>query len=365
MRFLVATALSALALGAWALPAVEERAAAAAGKFTFYELPTPLSGPCDLTEGPDGALWGEDIAVNYIFRVDPATGKVTQYKIPFTTPLSNVTIPGVSQAIQDRTALSCAIRNGADGNIYASNGVRNQLVRINPTTKKIQVFAIDNNPAGNLQPFNDIYTAKDGIWLTQTTANTFAFFSFATEQFTIHNVPTPLAVPLGLYVASDGVVYIAELVANKILTYNPQTKATHEYPLRLGALPGVIRAEHAGYVYFTLFTGDGLGRISMTNGSIDYYPTTAILAGLGSENTVDSKGCVWLSYFNENVMAKLDTTTYKYTYIPFPDTFASVDPTSILGIIPPNVDIAVNYGPGDNIWFTSVLKNSVGRYALS
>lgn len=28
------------------------------GRFTFYEMPTQLSGICDLCEGPDGALWG-------------------------------------------------------------------------------------------------------------------------------------------------------------------------------------------------------------------------------------------------------------------------------------------------------------------
>lgn len=84
------------------------------GRFTFYPLKTPLAGPCDLATGPDGALWGEDILVNIIFRVDPRSGRVDEYPIPFTTPLSNQTIPGLNNPlVQDRTALSCAIRNGA------------------------------------------------------------------------------------------------------------------------------------------------------------------------------------------------------------------------------------------------------------
>ena len=52
--------------------------------FTFYDLKTPLSGPCDLVEGPDGALWGESILVNHIFRVDIISGDVEEYPIPFT-----------------------------------------------------------------------------------------------------------------------------------------------------------------------------------------------------------------------------------------------------------------------------------------
>jgi streptogramin lyase len=138
-------ALAAMS-GVFASPTLEERQ----GRFTFYDMLTPAAGPCDLVNGPDNALWGEDILINKIFRVDPATGKVTEYDIPFTTPLSNQTIPGVSSLIQDRTALSCAIRSAQDGNLYASNGLRNQLVKINPTTKKITVIQPPVNPTGNL-----------------------------------------------------------------------------------------------------------------------------------------------------------------------------------------------------------------------
>jgi streptogramin lyase len=183
--------------------------------------------------------------INNIFRIDPQSGQVVEYPIPFTTPISNQTIPGLNnKLIQDRTALSCAIRKGADGKIYFANGLRNQLGRIDPQTKNIQIFQPPVNPAGNLLNFNDLYTADDGIHFTQTTGNVFSFFSFATEQFSSYNVPTPLALPLGLFVASDKKVYIAELLANKILVFDPKTKAINEYALpELAQFPAVVRAE--------------------------------------------------------------------------------------------------------------------------
>jgi streptogramin lyase len=170
---------------------------------------------------------------------------VEEYPIPFTTAINNKTIPGLNnKLVQDRTALSCAIRKGADGNIYFANGLRNQLGRINPQTKKIQIFQPPGTPVGNLQPFNDLYSAADGIYVTQTTDNIFNFFSFKTELFTTYKVPTPGALPLGLYVASDQKVYIAELLGNKILIFDPKTKAINEYPLpELAQFPAVIRAE--------------------------------------------------------------------------------------------------------------------------
>jgi len=237
----------------------------------------------------------QGILKNIIFRIDPDTGKIDEYPIPFTTPLSPtpIQLPGVAKSVTDRTALSCAIRKGRDGNLYAANGVRNQLVRINPYTKKIDIFQDPNsNVAGNLQPFNDLSSADDGMYVTATTGNTFSLFSSATEEFTTYTVPTPASLPLGLIVASDGRVYLAEFGSNKILVFDPKTKRIDEYPLPEPALfPTVVRAERNGYVYFALFVGNGIGRINMKTYKIDIYHTDQPLL-VGAENTIDSKGGV-------------------------------------------------------------------------
>jgi hypothetical protein len=103
------------------------------GRFDFYQMPTPLSGICDLAEGPDGALWGVQQLVNQLVRLDPITGVVEEFPIPFSPGIGNITIPGLNGAagglIQDRLALSCAIRPGADGKMYVlTSGVSNTLL---------------------------------------------------------------------------------------------------------------------------------------------------------------------------------------------------------------------------------------------
>ena len=45
------------ALPALAAPTLDSRAS----RFTLYDLNTPATGPCDLAEGPDGAIWGQSI----------------------------------------------------------------------------------------------------------------------------------------------------------------------------------------------------------------------------------------------------------------------------------------------------------------
>lgn len=335
------------------------------GRFTLYDLPTALTGPCDLEVDPNGQyLWGIGILKNIFFRINPSTGHVDEYPIPATTPLSNQTI--TLPVLGERTAFSCAIRKGADGNLYAGNGDRNQLTRINPTTHEIKIFEITPvNPLGNGFPFNDLFTAKDGIWLTSTTGNTFSFFSFATEKFETHTVPTPAALPVGVYVASNGVVYICEVVGNQILTYNPATKAVNEYPLPVPLQgPVVTRVEKNGYVYFTLLEGNGLGRINMTTHKIDLYHTNQT-GSFSSEDTLDSKGGVWISSLSADELSRFDTTTGKFSYLALPNSLAMTGLPGVSGDLPPFVDVPVNYGPGDAIWFSSISANQVGRYNLT
>lgn len=311
----------------------------------------------------------QGILKNIIFRIDPATGQIEEYPIPFTTPLSPMPIelPGLLKDLTDRTAISCAIRKGADGNLYAANGLRNQLVRINPTTKKIDIFQQPiPNPLGNLQPFNDLFTAEDGMYLTQTSQNTFQFFSFETQEFTTYNIPTLASFPLGLFVASDKKVYIAELVANKILIFDPKTEKIEEYPLpEIAQFPTVIRAERDGYVYFACFIGNAMGRINMHSKAIELFHTNQT-AFIGAENTIDKYGGVWYSGFTGNVLPRFNTDTLEYDrYVQLPVGLSSVGFTGLLGGVQPAVDVAINYGPGDAVWFTSITTNQVGRYDLT
>jgi virginiamycin B lyase len=51
-----------------------------------YSLPRPRAFPHDPAVGADGIVWYTDQANSYIGRLDPATGKVTDYPTP--TPAS-------------------------------------------------------------------------------------------------------------------------------------------------------------------------------------------------------------------------------------------------------------------------------------
>ena len=349
--------LRAVAL-AWvvSLAVATPKETSASSAFTLYEMPTAEAGPCDLETGPDGALWLQEQLVNKLARIDPTTGAVTEYEIPWTLPELNVTIPNVA----GRAVLACAVRAGADGHLYASNGLRNQLVKVDVYSKQIEVLTPPPlDPAGDLQPFNDMYTGPDGMFFTQTTGNVISYYEYATGAFKNYPVPTLAGGPLGLYYASDKKVYFCEFVGQKIGVLEPSTGDIIEYTVPLDLLgPAVIRVETQGAVWFTATVGNGVGSINMETGEFTAYPND-IPASLPSEDTLDLTGNVWYSTFNDNLLNRIDGSTGALTHIEMPGTIIP-SPVSL----PYFFSVAVHYGPGNAVWYTNELANQVGRYQL-
>lgn len=207
------------------------------------------------------------------------------------------------------------------------------------------------------------------MWVTQTTGNILQYFRYRTETFENYPMPVPLVLPLGVFVASDGIVYGCEVLGNAIFTFNPSTKSFSRYSLPLPLqTPAVVRSEKNGWVYFTLLTGRGMGRINMRTKTVELYPVD-ILPGLGSVTTGPTnsgKGGVWMSFFaNTDAFARFDDKTLTYSYVKIPDVFdAFLDEVPLQLDLPTAANIAVNYKPGEALWFGSFTRNVVGRYAL-
>jgi len=131
-------------------------------RFRYYDNPDFLQGPCDLTTGPDGNLWAQNFLDNSISKIEPESGKITNYPVPYSPDqLYNASLP-----LTGRVAFACAIQPGSDGNLYAATGVRSQFLKIDPATGFIKVFTppAPNVPfLGNIQPFNDLWDGGSGV----------------------------------------------------------------------------------------------------------------------------------------------------------------------------------------------------------
>ncbi|THX88235.1 soluble quino protein glucose dehydrogenase [Aureobasidium pullulans] len=340
--------------------------------FTSWQLPTAISGPCDVSIGPDNFIYVQEFFANKIARFNQNTGEFTEYDIPFTVPgLDNFTLPLPGHAKFE--LLSCAIRTGYDGYMYFSNGAHNQIVRHDVHSGETVVFTpppLLLSILGNLQPLNDLTAAPDGIYFTQTTGNQVTKFDYKTHKFTSWTVPTLLAIPLGIYYSQhDDGIWFLEFGASKI----------EEFDLPLNALqPLVVRAETVNQdgsttLWFACTTSSTISGINTRTGAISVYqepnaPTETV------EVAQDLKGNVWATHILQNTLGVLNPKTGNVSVV--------VEPSVILdtpGITVPFYGesgifgYAVGQPPGqgqkdilgDSIWYTHFLTNQLIKLDLT
>ena len=93
---------------------------------TEYDLPRPLAMPHDAQMDSHGMVWYGDFGSQYIGRLDPKTGKTTEYPIP-------VSKPGAPNGNLD-------IRFDRSGVMWIGNMMQGSLVKFDPKTAKFQSF---------------------------------------------------------------------------------------------------------------------------------------------------------------------------------------------------------------------------------
>jgi streptogramin lyase len=97
---------------------------------TEYDLPRPLAMPHDAFIDSRGLVWYGDFGAQYLGRLDPKTGKATEYPIP-------VTKPGAPTG-------NLNIQYDRDGMIWIGAMMQGSLVKFDPKTEKFQSWGSPN-----------------------------------------------------------------------------------------------------------------------------------------------------------------------------------------------------------------------------
>lgn len=314
-------------------------AAAHAEGSTVYRPAMPLSGSCVLTETSDGSVWFLEMVTAKIARLDPATGRIDEYPVPWSP----------RQLTGPVTQLPCSATTATDGNVYFTNGLNNQIGKLDPRTTQISLFDAPN-PLGNLYPFNDITTGPDNaVWFSQSTGNAIGRFDLASHKFTDYPVPTPATLPIGIFAASDGGVWFGEPAAGKVGRIDVATKQVTEYktPSSLSA-PQVIRGESEGrYVWFGEAGANSLGRIDTLTRQITEYRIPWL--SVPNAPCVSAAGNVYFGAIGDfGAIGEFSPKTGQFNRIRTPDAPLSQFPEVICGQ-QANTVWAVGYLPTSTI----------------
>lgn len=220
--------------------------------------------------------------------------------------------------------------------MYFSNGAHNQLVRFNVTSEKVDVFTPPGGVLsllGNLEPFNDVTTAPDGVYFSQTTANVITKFDYQTHEFTNYPLPTPLSNPLGMYYAKDGGVWVLEFAANKVARFDRGTKTFKEYSLPRGATqPLVVRAETPNTdgsttLWMACTSSGSIAGINTKTGKFLNYkePNQPLTVEVGQ----DQKGNVWATHILQNTLGVLNPKTGNVSVVAEPNVIVNAPVISV------------------------------------
>ena len=291
--------------------------------YVTYELPGPNRMPFSAFPDKDGFAWIPYFGpANQIGRLDPKTGEVREFRVPFTGTA------GIHSAVP-----------AADGSVWLAEQGSNRLGRLDPKTQVIAEYQDENPTAragskhtvridaqGNVWSTGSPFTKFDpktmkythfsevpssyGVALGKDGTPWFAEFSPGgkigkvdpeTGKVTKYTVPTPKAWPRRIQVAEDGMIWFTEFgespaeltKTGKIARFDPKTETFKEYPL-----PGESPSPYAfdmdknGRLWYSNMHEDTVGCLDPKTGNVVEYPMPF------SENTmrefyVDSQGRVW------------------------------------------------------------------------
>ena len=234
---------------------------------TEYDLPNPLIQPHDVVLDREGSVWYSDFGQMFLGKMDPKTGKVTQYPIP-------VVKPGWSEGTLD-------LEFDKDDNPWVGVMYQSAIAKFDKKSEKFQMWQtpkewdtdagqlghlaitgthsdnkvwiknsdggniyrldLDSNKMENLGAFKDPRTGRrigtygihsdvdNNAYLLDFAAGNIVKVDAKTKNVTIYLTPTPNSRPRRGRVDHDGRLWFGEYQGNAIGMFDPKTERISEF----------------------------------------------------------------------------------------------------------------------------------------
>jgi len=231
---------------------------------TEYDLPRRTIEPHDVIVDEHGMVWYSDFGEQYFGRLDPQTGKVTEWPVPELKP-------GYPTGMLD-------LEEDKDGQFWLGMMFQGALARFDPKTEKFHIYGL---PA----ELNDMDAQLDFV---------------------------------ALQYAVDGKVWADNAGHRAILRLDLKTGKYETFePIK--QLPGYsiygIAPDSHNNLYFAEFQTNHIGRIDAQTGEVKFYETPT-LHSRPRRIKMDPQDRLWIGEYQGNRIAMLDTKTGKFTEWP-------------------------------------------------
>ena len=277
---------------------------------TEYDLPNRLIQPHDVVLDREGNVWYSDFGQMFLGKMDPKTGKVTQYPIPVVKPgwpegtldleFDTDDNPWIGVMYQSAIAKfdrktekfqmwstpkgwdtdagqlghiaiegtpadhKVWIKNSDGGNIYRLDLISNQMENLGSfkdpqTGKRIGTYGIDSD-------------AQNNAYLLDFSAGNIVRIDAKTKNATVYRTPTPDSRPRRGRVDREGRLWFAEYQGNAIGMFDPKTEQITEWKVPTPwSAPYDAVADLNGEAWTASMLTDRVARLDIKSGQYTEY----------------------------------------------------------------------------------------------
>ena len=232
---------------------------------TEYDLPRKEIQPHDVIVDGDGGVWYSHFGEQFLSKLDPSTGKVTDFPIPVLKP--------------DHPKGTLDLEVDADGYIWVGMMYQGGMARFDRKTEQFRIYPVPKE------------------WQTDATQQ--SHFSVAGMK-------------------ADGKVWVKNSDRSQVMKLDPETGVYENlgsYKIPSSGRPiGIygIYADAQNNAYILEFGNGGIGRIDAKTSAFAFYPTPTPFAR-ARRGRVDAQDRLWFAEYGANGVGMFDPKTETIT----------------------------------------------------
>ena len=236
---------------------------------TEYDLPRPLAMPHDVVVDSGGAAWYSDFGEQFIGRVDPKTGKVTEFPIPVLKkgfPMGTLDLqldkdenlwvslmyqggiakfdrktekfqihklPDEFQKDHTQESMVSASSSHVDGKVWTNNQDDHSIFRLDVATGKFENLGAFEIPGEKrtISAYGIPADLDNNIYLLEFSSNYIGKINAKTKEFKTYRTVTPNSRPRRGRVDAQNRLWFAEYGSNGVGMLDPKTEKIQEWVL--------------------------------------------------------------------------------------------------------------------------------------
>jgi streptogramin lyase len=280
---------------------------------TEYDLPNPLIQPHDVVLDREGNVWYSDFGQMFLGKMDPKTGKVTQYSIP-------IVKPGFPEGTLD-------LEFDKDDNPWIGLMYQSAIAKFDKKTERFQIWSTpkewdtDGGQLGHLAVEGTPVDNK--VWIKNSEVGNIYRLDLITNKFeNLGNFKDPQTGKrigtYGIHSDQQNNAYLLDFSAGNIVKIDAKTRNATVYPTPTpNSRPRRGRVDGEGRLWFGEYQGNAIGMFDPKTERMTEWKVPTLWSA-PYDAVLGRNGDAWTGSMLTDRVARLDTKTGQYTEYQLP-----------------------------------------------